>query len=398
MRQIPDIIHFFGILTVQNRTFATLFLWLGLALAAGLSTPTLAEVTPPPPVAARAWLLMDVSANQVIGSLNPDERVEPASLTKLMTAYVVFQALRDKKLALNQVVPVSEKAWRAGGSRMFIDPKRPVMVEELIQGMIIQSGNDACTALAEAVAGSEDLFAQMMNKEARRLGMANTNFMNASGLPDPKHTSTARDLATLASALIRDFPEQYAKYYSTREYRYNNITQQNRNRLLWLDPNVDGVKTGYTDAAGYCLIASAKRGPRRMLSVVLGTASDSARAQESQKLLNFGFQFWDSARLYEKGKAVSELDVWKGAERKLKAGFMDDLTIAVPRGEAARIKVDLVSQQPLVAPVAAGQRVGTLRVSLDDKPLGEFPVLALEPVAVAGIFGRTLDTIRLWFK
>ena len=398
MRQIPDIIHFFGILTVQNRTFATLFLWLGLALAAGLSTPTLAEVTPPPPVAARAWLLMDVSANQVIGSLNPDERVEPASLTKLMTAYVVFQALSDKKLALNQVVPVSEKAWRAGGSRMFIDPKRPVMVEELIQGMIIQSGNDACTALAEAVAGSEDLFAQMMNKEARRLGMANTNFMNASGLPDPKHTSTARDLATLASALIRDFPEQYAKYYSTREYRYNNITQQNRNRLLWLDPNVDGVKTGYTDAAGYCLIASAKRGPRRMLSVVLGTASDSARAQESQKLLNFGFQFWDSARLYEKGKAVSELDVWKGAERKLKAGFMDDLTIAVPRGEAARIKVDLVSQQPLVAPVATGQRVGTLRVSLDDKPLGEFPVLALEPVAVAGIFGRTLDTIRLWFK
>ena len=383
---------------MQNRTFATLFLWLGLALAAGLPAPAQAEVTPPPPVAARAWLLLDVGANQVIGSLNPDERVEPASLTKLMTAYVVFQALRDKKLALNQVVPVSEKAWRAGGSRMFIDPKRPVMVEELIQGMIIQSGNDACTALAEAVAGSEDLFAQLMNREARRLGMANTSFMNASGLPDPKHMSTARDLATLASALIRDFPEQYAKYYSTKEYRYNNITQHNRNRLLWLDPNVDGVKTGYTDAAGYCLIASARRGPRRMLSVVLGTASDAARAQESQKLLNFGFQFWDSARLYEKGKAVSELDVWKGAERKLKAGFVEDLTIAVPRGEANRIKVDLVSQQPLVAPVAAGQRVGTLRVSLDDKPLGEFPVLALEPVAVAGIFGRTLDTVRLWFK
>jgi D-alanyl-D-alanine carboxypeptidase (penicillin-binding protein 5/6) len=391
-------IHFFGILTVQNRTFATLFLWLGLALAAGLPAPAQAEVTPPPPVAARAWLLLDVGANQVIGSLNPDERVEPASLTKLMTAYVVFQALRDKKLALNQVVPVSEKAWRAGGSRMFIDPKRPVMVEELIQGMIIQSGNDACTALAEAVAGSEDLFAQMMNREAKRLGMANTSFMNASGLPDPKHMSTARDLAMLASALIRDFPEQYAKYYSTKEYRYNNITQHNRNRLLWLDPNVDGVKTGYTDAAGYCLIASARRGPRRMLSVVLGTASDAARAQESQKLLNFGFQFWDSARLYEKGKAVSELDVWKGAERKLKAGFVEDLTIAVPRGEANRIKVDLISQQPLVAPVAAGQRVGTLRVSLDDKPLGEFPVLALEPVAVAGIFGRTLDTVRLWFK
>ena len=398
MRQIPDIIHFFGILTVQNRTFATVFLWLGLALAAGLPAPAQAEVTPPPPVAARAWLLLDVGANQVIGSLNPDERVEPASLTKLMTAYVVFQALRDKKLALNQVVPVSEKAWRAGGSRMFIDPKRPVMVEELIQGMIIQSGNDACTALAEAVAGSEDLFAQLMNREAKRLGMANTSFMNASGLPDPRHMSTARDLATLASALIRDFPEQYAKYYSTKEYRYNNITQHNRNRLLWLDPNVDGVKTGYTDAAGYCLIASSRRGPRRMLSVVLGTASDAARAQESQKLLNFGFQFWDSARLYEKGKAVSELDVWKGAERKLKAGFVEDLTIAVPRGEANRIKVDLVSQQPLVAPVAAGQRVGTLRVSLDDKPLGEFPVLALEPVAVAGIFGRTLDTVRLWFK
>ena len=230
------------------------------------------------------------------------------------------------------------------------------------------------------------------------MGMKNTSFMNSTGLPDPKHYSTARDLATLAATLIRDFPEQY-KYYSMKEYRYNNITQQNRNRLLWLDPAVDGVKTGFTDNAGYCLIASAKRGSRRLLTVVLGTASDSMRAQESQKLLNFGFQFYDSVRLYEKGQTVSALKVWKGSLSELNAGSLQgDITISVPRGTADKIKAEFVSQEPIVAPVSAGQRVGTVKVTLEGKAIAEYPVVALENIAVAGIFGRTWDTMRLWFK
>ncbi len=353
---------------------------------------------PPPTVAAKAWLLLDMSSGQLIASQAPNERFEPASLTKLMTAYIAFAAIKNKQLSLTQALPVSEKAWRAQGSRMFIDPKNPVTVEELLRGMIVQSGNDACIALAEAIAGSEESFAQLMNKEAARLGMKNTHFTNSSGLPDPQHYSSAGDLALLASALIRDFPEFYAQLYSMKEYRYNNITQHNRNRLLWLDPNVDGVKTGYTDNAGYCLIASAKRGPRRLLSVVLGTASDSVRAQESLKLLNYGFQFYESVRLYEKNQAVSTLEVWKGSENRLKAGFQTDMFVTLPRGQADKVKADFVSQQPLVAPISAGQRVGTLRVMVESGLVAEYPVVALDSVGIAGYFGRTWDTFRLWFK
>ena len=353
---------------------------------------------PPPTVAAKAWLLLDVSSGQLIASQAPNERFEPASLTKLMTAYIAFAAIKNKQLSLTQALPVSEKAWRAQGSRMFIDPKNPVTVEELLRGMIVQSGNDACIALAEAIAGSEESFAQLMNKEAARLGMKNSHFTNSSGLPDAQHYSSAGDLALLASALIRDFPEFYAQLYSMKEYRYNNITQHNRNRLLWLDPNVDGVKTGYTDNAGYCLIASAKRGPRRLLSVVLGTASDSVRAQESLKLLNYGFQFYESVRLYEKNQAVSTLEVWKGSENRLKAGFQTDMFVTLPRGQADKVKADFVSQQPLVAPISAGQRVGTLRVMVESGLVAEYPVVALDNVGIAGYFGRTWDTFRLWFK
>ena len=356
-----------------------------------------AQAPQPPAVAASAWLLMDTGSGQFIAAAHPEERVEPASLTKLMTAYLVFAALRDKSIARDQTVQVSERAWHAPGSRMFIEPRKPVTVEELIQGMVVQSGNDACIALAELVAGSEDVFAQMMNREAKRLGMKDTSFVNASGLPDPKHYSTAHDLALLAAALIRDFPQDY-RYYSMREYRYNNITQQNRNRLLWLDPNIDGVKTGYTENAGYCLIASAKRGPRRLLSVVLGTSSESVRAQESLKLLNFGFQVYDTVNVYSKGQTISTLQVWKGSESRLKAGAGADLAVTVPKGSAERLKAELVSQQPLLAPVSAGQRVGTVRVSLDSKLLREYPVVALEAVGVAGIFGRAWDTMRLWFR
>ena len=352
----------------------------------------------PPALAAKSWLLIESGSGQPLASQAPDERLEPASLTKLMTAYLTFAALKQGTLKIDQPVNVSERAWRTGGSKMFIRVDTQVPVEDLIKGMIVQSGNDACVALAEAIAGSEDNFAQMMNREAQRLGMKASSFRNSTGLPDPQHYTTARDLATLAGALIRDFPEDYAKYYSMKEFRYNNITQHNRNRLLWLDPTVDGVKTGHTDAAGYCLISSAKRGPRRLLSVVLGTASDNVRAQESLKLLNYGFQFYDAVQLYAKDQAVSSLKVWKGASSTLKAGFTSDFILAVPKGFGPKVQADLVSQQPLIAPISAGQTVGTMKVSVDGKPYGEFPVVALETVPQAGIFGRAIDTVRLWFN
>jgi len=370
------------------RLFALLLLLPALALA---------DAPAPPAIAAKAWLLYDLTSTQAIASSNQHERVEPASLTKLMTAYLTFAALKQKTLTLDQVVPVSEHAWKAPGSRMFIEREKPVRVEELMHGMITQSGNDACIALAEVIAGSEDLFVQMMNRQAQRLGMKDTSFTNASGLPDPKHYSTAYDLGLLAAALIRDFPEYYP-LYALREYRYNNITQPNRNRLLWLDPNVDGMKTGYTENAGFCLIASAKRGARRLLSVVLGANSDNGRAQESLKLLNYGFQFYDSVKLYDKNQAVSTLEVLKGTENRLKAGFLSDFYVSVPRGSADQLKADLVSLQPLVAPISAGQRVGMVKVTLQSKLLGEYPVVALENVAIAGFFGRAWDGVRLWFK
>jgi len=352
----------------------------------------------PPSVVGRSWVVADLSSGQVLAAQKADERFEPASLTKLMTAYLVFAALRDKKLSLGRPVNVSERAWRAPGSKMFIEPRRPVTVDELIRGMVVQSGNDACIALAEAVAGTEDVFVQMMNREAARLAMKSTRFMNASGLPHPQHYSTAQDLYALTAALIRDFPAEYGQYYSQKEYRYNNITQPNRNRLLWLDPSVDGVKTGHTDAAGYGLVASSRRGTRRLVSVMLGATSESARAQESQKLLNWGFQFFDSVKLYAANDAVKSIEVWKGAARTVKVGLKGDLFVTVPKGEADRLKAELVSQQPVVAPLTQGQRVGALRLTFEGKPFGEVPVVALEPVAAAGFLGRTWDTLRLWVK
>lgn len=370
---------------------------LSACLALLLSGVALAAAPQPPTVEARAWLLLDVTSGQAIASRNPQERIEPASLTKLMTAYIAFAALKDRSLALGQTIRVSERAWHASGSRMFIEPRKPVTVEELLHGLIVQSGNDASIALAEAVAGSEPVFVERMNREAGRLGMADTNFTNSSGLPGPGHYSTAKDLALITSALIRDYPEYY-KLYSEREYRYNDITQRNRNQLLWLDPNVDGVKTGHTETAGYSLIASAQRSGRRLVSVVIGATSENLRARESQKLLNFGFQSYDTLRLYQKGDAIGRLQVWKGSKRELKAGAAADLYVTVPKGAADALQAELVSQQPLIAPVEAGQRVAMLRVSHAGKPLTDYPVIALESVAVAGFFARAWDSVRLWFK
>ena len=367
-----------------------------VSLAASAQQPALPTV-PPPPVNAASWILVDLASGQTLHSAKPDEKRDPASLTKLMTAYLTFAALKQKSITMEQSVTVSNRAWKAEGSRMFIEPKTPVTVDQLLHGMIIQSGNDASVLLAETVAGSEEAFAQAMTREAQRLGMKNTSFVNSTGLAHPQHYSTAADIALLASAIIRDFPDYYP-LYSIKEYRYNNITQPNRNRLLWTDQYVDGMKTGFTDTAGYCLVATAKRGPRRMLSVVLGTASDSARAIESQKLLNFGFQFYDTPRLYEKNQMVATLPVWKGTANELKAGFTDDLFLTLPKGVGPKLKVAMEAKAPLTAPIALGQNVGTLKLVLDGKPIAEYPVKALEEVPQAGIFGRAWDTIRLWFK
>ena len=375
-----------------------LFLVLLAGFAAASSAQSISPLIPPPPtIAARSFVLIDYHSQQTLVGQTANERVEPASLTKLMTAYLTFAALKQKHIEATQTVPVSPRAWKAEGSRMFIEPRKPVTVGELMRGMIVQSGNDACIALAELIAGSEETFAQTMNAQAQRLGMKDTNFVNSTGLPNPQHYSTAQDLGLLASAIIRDFPE-YHPLYALKEFRYNNITQANRNRLLWSDPTVDGMKTSYTENAGYCLITSARRGERRLISVVLGTASESARATESQKLLNYGFQYYDSVKLYEKSQAVANLRVWKGASNTVKAGFLNDLYVSVPKGQADKLTANLESRQPLLAPVAAGQQVGVMKLLLDGKPYADLPVVALEEVGLAGIFGRGWDSIRLLFK
>jgi D-alanyl-D-alanine carboxypeptidase (penicillin-binding protein 5/6) len=365
------------------------------ATAAAQSVPPAA--VPPPAIAAKSYLLVDVLSGQTLVAQNADEPREPASLTKLMTAYLVFGALRDKQLVPSQMVTVSQKAWRAEGSRMFIDPKKAVSVDELLHGEIVQSGNDAAIALAEAVAGSEEAFVVRMNQEAGRLGMKHTRFVNATGLPSPQQASTAADLARIATAIIRDFPEYYP-LYALKEYRYNNITQSNRNRLLWTDPFVDGMKTGFTEAAGYCLIASAKRGPRRLLSVVMGAGSDAGRTSESQKLLNYGFQFYDTIQLYQNGQAISTLRVWKGAANSVPVGFVVDQYVTLPKSQAQNLKLMVEAVEPLVAPVARGQSVGAVNVTLEGKPVGQYPLVALADVAPASLLGRLWDTVRLWFK
>jgi D-alanyl-D-alanine carboxypeptidase (penicillin-binding protein 5/6) len=372
-----------------------------LSLAAVLvAAPVRAQVAPPE-VAARAYLLLDVTTGQVLAQREADTPVEPASLTKLMSAYLVFQALKDRKLALDQELTISERAWRTGmndASRMFIPVGGKVKVEDLIKGMIVQSGNDATVALAEAVGGSVETFVGMMNRQAQAFGMTASAFKNPEGLPAPGHVSTARELSVLASRLLKDFPQE-VKYYSIREFVFNKIKQENRNLLLWRDPSVDGLKTGYTDAAGYCLIATAKRdfpnGQRRLLSVVLGASSKDSRASESQKLLNWGFSAFDAVKLVEPGQAVTTARVWKGAQSEAKLGVPGGVFVNVPRGEGAGLKTEVVRTDPLVAPLTAGQRVGTLKVVANGRTVSELPLQVLEPVAPAGVFGRLWDSLRL---
>ncbi|MBS0448962.1 MAG: D-alanyl-D-alanine carboxypeptidase [Proteobacteria bacterium] len=380
-----------------------------LAMAGGAAAQTL----PAPEVNAKHYLVLDLTSNQTLAERDADTPADPASLTKLMSLYVVFTAIHEKKLALDQKMSVSRRAWderKAGGSLMFIDTTMTPTVDELLHGEIVQSGNDAAVALAEGVAGSVEAFVGMMNRQAQAWGLKNTSFKNATGLTEAGHKSSARDLATIATHIIRDFPE-FFKYYALKEYKYNNIKQPNRNLLLWRDPTVDGLKTGYTDAAGYCLIATAQRefpnlgadgkgaGPRRILTVLLNTTSMEARANESQKLLNWGFQAYDDVRLFDDTKPIVTPPIWKGKENVAKLGAAGGLFVSVPKGESGKLQTKVERTDPLIAPLSKGQRVGTIKVTTaGGAPVIDVPLVALEPVEQAGIFGRAWDALRLWIK
>ena len=375
-----------------------------LALCAAALTAH-AQSPQPPEVAAKAYLVMDVSSGQILAGKDMDAPVEPASLTKLMSAYVVFDALRAKKITLTQTLPVSERAWKTPGSRMYIDPKMQVPVEDLNKGMIVQSGNDATVALAEGVGGTVERFVEMMNDQAKALGLKNTHYTNVDGLPDPAHVSTARDLALLSARLMQDFPED-AKYYAIKKYRYPGTpasNDTNRNTLLFRDPTVDGLKTGHTKAAGYCLVATAARDfpnlkGRRLVSVLLGATSDSTRINESQKLLNWGYTAYDDVKLFDAGQPVATPRVWKGKASELKLGSATPIVVSVPAGTAGQVKTEIARPDPLIAPFKKGQTVATLKIKQGDQTLGEVPLVALDGVEESGLFGRAWDAMRLWIQ
>ena len=389
-----------------------------ISIAAAVCFSVAAQTPQAPEIAARSYLLLDITANQLLAEKDIDVQIEPASLTKLMSAYLVFDALRNKKLDLKQTLPVSERAWKMPGSRMFIDPKMMVPVEDLIKGMIVQSGNDATMALAEGVGGTAERFVQLMNDQAKALGMKSTGYKNPEGLTEAGHTTTARDLSILATRLMQDFPD-FVAYYAIKKYRYQGTpaaNDSNRNLLLFRDPSVDGLKTGHTDAAGYCLIATAKRdfaslgtpgaaagspgamGSRRLLSIVLGATSENARANESQKLLNWGYTAFEAVKLFEANQAVVSPAVWKGKDATVKLGRLQAIVVAVPAGTAGKLKTQVIRPDPLVAPFARGQQVGTLKVTNGEQSLVDIPLLALDAVEQAGIIGRAWDAMRLWIK
>jgi D-alanyl-D-alanine carboxypeptidase (penicillin-binding protein 5/6) len=364
-----------------------------LALAA-LSAA--AQPVTPPPIAAKAFVLVDHLSGQTLAAASENDRFEPASLTKLMTAWLTFEAIRAGQVDVNKTVAVSENAVKAPGARMFLTAGQAVQVGDLLRGMIVQSANDAAVALAEAVAGSEGAFVARMNAQATKMGLGQTRFANPTGQPAPEHLSSARDMATLAAALLRDFPEHYA-LYSQKEFTFNGMSQTNRNRLLWTDATVDGMKTGFTENAGYCLVASARRGERRLVSVVMGAQSDTLRAAETQKLLNFGFQAYETRRLYRKGDAVASPVIYKGTRSTARLGFDRDVWLTLPRERFADLRATLETRQPFVAPLAAGQKAGIMKLTRDNAPVAEFPVVALEEVPVAGFLSRGWDSLKLMF-
>jgi D-alanyl-D-alanine carboxypeptidase (penicillin-binding protein 5/6) len=365
--------------------------------AFSLQTQSATPIPAPPKVAASGYLLVDFDSGRLLAEQNSEQRLEPASLTKIMTTYVVLRELQSGNLALTDQVQISEKAWRTAGSRMFIEVGKRITVEELLKGMIIQSGNDASVALAEHIAGSEEVFAEMMNSQARRLGMTNTHFVNSTGLPHEEHYTTAKDIAMVSRATIAEFPDYYP-WYAVKEYTFNNIKQYNRNKLLWRDKSVDGIKTGHTENAGYCLVASAQRENMRLISVVMGTASEDARAKESQALLNYGFRFFETHRLYTAGQALNEVRVWKGEVETLQVGVSDELFVTIPRRQYENLKAEMTVNSKINAPVKKGQRLGLVRVSLEGEPVLEVPLVALQDVAEGSFWQRTADSVLLWFE
>jgi len=364
-----------------------------------------AQMPAAPDIAAKTYLLIDISAGQVLAQQQADAPVEPASLTKLMSAYIVFDALKSGKITLQQTLSVSQRAWKMPGSRMFIDPKMQVPVEDLLKGMIVQSGNDATIALAEGVAGSVERFVQLMNDQAQALGMRNTTYKNPEGLTEPGHSTTAQDLAILSQRLLKDFPD-YIGYYAIKKYRYPGTpaaNDSNRNLLLFRDPSVDGLKTGHTQAAGYCLIATAKRdmpglAGRRLLSIVLGASSENARAIESQKLLNWGFTAYDAVKLFDGNQAILTPPVWKSRQSTMPIGRPDPIVVAIPAGQLGKLKTEVARPDPLVAPFQRGQTVAQLKLTLGDQPLPDIPLVSLQQVEQAGVIGRAWDAVRLWIK
>jgi len=377
------------------------FFYLALTLPVGAA----AQVPPPvgmptpaaPQLSASSYILMDFDSDEVIVAHEVDTRLDIASITKLMTSYVVFQELASGNIGLEDTVVISENAWRTGGSRMFVEPGMEVTIEQLILGLVVQSGNDACVALAEHLGGTEEAFASIMNFYAEQLGMSNTHFTNATGLPNADHYSTARDVAILSKALIRDFPDYY-RWYSEKEFTFNNIRQHNRNNLLWRDPAVDGLKTGHTEAAGYCLAASAKREGMRLISVVMGSASEQSRASESQSLLSYGFRFFETVQVYRAGDRLTDARVWKGLTEQVPLGLAEDIFLTIPRGRYDDLKPKIEMQTDLLAPLEEGVEVGRVRIELDGDPVAETSLVALEPVAPAGFFGRAWDGMHLWIN
>jgi D-alanyl-D-alanine carboxypeptidase (penicillin-binding protein 5/6) len=360
-----------------------------------ISTP---HVIPSAPnIAAKAYLVIDFNSGHVLAEKRSNERVEPASLTKIMTGYVVINELANGNINLDDMVTISSKAWKMPGSKMFIEVGKKVFVKDLIKGMVIQSGNDASVALAEHIAGSEEVFAQLMNKYAKSLGMTNTNFMNATGLPNPNHYTTAADLAILTKALISKFPEEY-KWYSQKKFTFNGITQYNRNKLLWQDPTVDGLKTGHTESAGYCLVSSAKREDTRLITVVLGTSSSKMRVQESQKLLNYGFRFFETHKLYSAKQRLNDVKVWEGTRDLIGVGLDKDLYITIPRGQYKNIKIESSVHPEIKAPLEAGQSLGTLHITLGDETIADQELLALDSVEEGSFFKKIMDQFKLFIN